>query len=248
MKRQILFWTLSLVLCIIAGGTLVWNTYVPDGEFRVSQEEVQSYLDEHLPQTDTWMEITDASLEFKKNTLRTAVSLHTDEFAGHAYSVLVFTEGRPRYKPSEGSFYFDVTNVMVEIQPLTEDVLIREKTSCAIPLSLYRIRNLEDLRTTVLLKAEEFMRTLMRRMIISGLQKTPVYELPASAEGIAVAVFLEEVAVEDGEVVFSVTFWRALWLAVFACLALVTSIAILAAMVRNPLAVIALVVVCVFGT
>lgn len=248
MKRQILFWTLLLVLCTALGGTALWHTYVPNGEFRVSQEQVQSYLDEHLPQTDTWVEITDASLEFKENTLRTAISLHTDEFAGNEYSVLVFTEGRPRYEASEGSFYFDATKVTVEAEILTGDILAQEKTSCAIPLSFSRIRSIEDLKTHVLRGAEEFMRVLMKGMIITALQEMPVYELPNDAQGTATAMFLEDVTVVEGEVVFSLTFWRAVCLVLLTLLGAGVGIAFMMAVVRNPVPLIALAVLCLFGT
>jgi hypothetical protein len=248
MKRQVLFWTLSLVLCIITGGVIAWNTYVPNSEFRVTQEEVQTYLDANLPQKGAWVEITDARLEFKKNTLHTAVSLRTNEFAGHTYTMNVLTEGTPRYVANEGSFYFDPKTVVVETKLLTPEEKKSEEKLCAVPASFSRTRSIEDLQTNALRRVDEFMRGLLRGMVINTLQKTPVYELPKDAEGVAAAMFLEDISVVDGEVVFGLTFWRVACLVLLTLFGFLASIAVLVATVRNPVPIFALALLCIFGT
>lgn len=232
----------------MVGAVAIWNTYVPNSEFRISQKEVQTYLDERLPQTNTWTEISDANVEFKQNKLLGTVYLRTNEFAGYIYTMRILAEGRPRYEAHEKTFYFNPTNVLVETTLLLRDAKTHEETLCAVPTSLSPTTSIESLRTTMLLKADEFARVFMRGILITTLQQTPVYELPNDIPGAATALFLEDVSVVEGEMIFGLTLSRAICLVLAVFLVTSIGITVLVAVVRNPVPMLALVMLCVLGT
>lgn len=247
MKPQVLLWILSVMLSIMLGGAIAWNTYVPHGEVRITEEKLQTYLDSYLPQRGAGVVVDTAKLQCANNQLSTSISLHTNEFAGYAYAVQVLVNGYPRYEPQKGSFYLDPTEVTVTSTLTTPNEKLRTVLSSVLHSSFLPIKDVVALVSQAAPKVDELVRMLIRGTILTTLQKMPVYQLPADLTGATAAIFLQDITVVDGEIVFGLTLARIGMLLGIAFLSILLTIGILLPQTRRPVLMSSVALWCLFG-
>lgn len=241
MKRMVLLcWILCVPLAVALAGTWALHAYLPYGEFRVSEKEMQSVIDTHLPQENMGVVLSSAQLHLEKEKLLVTASLHTTQIAGNAYAMDVYAEGKPRYRAGEGSFYFEPTSVVVYTRKQTDTYHLQNEKLCAIDPALAPRGLLEHASAVV----EGLVRTSVENFVTSTLEETPVYEVPEDLQGAALSVILDDVSVAPGELVFEFTLTKLAYLALLVLVGLAGSMTAMRLMKRNPILLISLMALC----
>lgn len=232
MKKRTGMMALSIFGVVIGLVVAGWMAFGPD-EIRLTRERIQSLIDQQLPFERDDVVVSNAQVDFEGDEVSVNVDV-AGERLGQSFSLSAVTIGEPIYRA--GSFYFVPSSVEFD------NVVIGESDGQSLTDRMFGEaerylpgnEGARNLVTDLAPGIEVWLRDRTMRAAETILSRVPVYTLPNDTKGIAVKAVLGKVFVENGELVITFTLWRLTWWVLMAGFVVLASIAMLAAMIRNP--------------